>query len=124
MVFQGSFYNNFEWLQGKWQTQMQLNVILMQQKGFLKEQKKNAAAAVGVAVNYNMTSRLWWVLQYDAHTALFNKSNKKPLGHGQMLSVAVAWRGKSWGSHFAILEDIDVDSVPDIGFQFGLQKNL
>ncbi len=117
-------YNNFEWLQGSWQTQFQLALVMMQDAGFLQGQREKLAGALSLAVNYNMTSQLWWSLQYDMHTALFTNSNIASLSDSQMMSMAIAWRGKSWGVHFAMLEDVVVASAPDVGFQLGFNIKL
>ena len=116
-----ALFNNFEWQRGDWQTQIQLGLVFMQQGEFLSGQRESVAGTLGGAINYNMLSSLWWILQYDLHTALFSDSELAVLGSGQMLSSALAWRSKRWQAHIAIVEDVVVESAPDVGFQLGFE---
>ena len=119
-----AFYNNYEWLGGNWQTQLQLGVIAMQDKGFLARQRQSVAGAFSIATNYRVYRMLWWTLQYDVHTALFKNSNLAPMSSGSMAAMALTWRGRQWSGHFAMLEDVAVQSSPDVGFQLGFIIHL
>lgn len=119
-----SVSSSSEWLWDNWKTQLQVSGLLMQDKGFLEGQKKTFAAIIGMAASYRLLGRVWWTFQYDGHSPLYKHSNIAPLSEGQMVSMALSWEAESWRCHFAIIEDVAVESVPDVGFQLGFQVDM
>ncbi len=113
--------NSYEWHFERWQTQFQWGAVWMQDKGFLAGQRKKLAGTLSAAMNYAMTEHLWWTLQYDGHSALFDKTRLAPMSRGSMAAMALSWREIHWQGYVAILEDVAVASAPDVGFQLGLK---
>lgn len=119
-----SISSSNEWLWLNWKIQAQFSALIMQNQGFLEGQKEDAALILGAAASYRLVGDVWWTLQYDGHTRLYKHSSISPLSDGQMVSMAFSIEKPTWRFHVAILEDVAVQSAPDVGFQLGLRVDM
>ncbi len=114
-------FSTHAWQQRDWQEELQFGLLGSNTPDILPTQRRKLAGFLSAALNYSLSYRWSAILQYDAHTALYKDSGKAPLGDGQILSIGSRWQSAGWSWHLALLEDIRVDSAPDVGFQLGLE---
>lgn len=124
-----AFYTTHAWLLDRlldnlldnWTAQAQLGMIVMEEPDMLAKKRRKVAMFGSAAFGYIVMQGWQLIVQYDAHSPLYKNSKQNQLGDGQAITVGSQWQGKHWGLHMAVIEDIKVDSVPDVGFQLGIK---
>lgn len=111
-----SVYTTHRWFYDAWRFEAQVGGIIMEKPEVIRSQRRPLGAFAGVSVAYEMFPDLYAIAQWDTHTAMYKRSNLRPLGNGNLLSAGVEWRQPNWRLQAALLEDIQVDSAPDVGF--------
>lgn len=114
-------FSTHAWQQGNWQEELQWGLLGMTTPDILPAQRRKLAGFMSAAMTFALSDSWSAILQYDAHTALYKDSGQSALGDGQIISAGSRWQFSGWACHLALLEDIKVDSAPDVGFQFGLE---
>jgi hypothetical protein len=115
-----SIFSTHAWQQTKWQQELQIGMVLMDKPKVLASQRRDAAFFASAALTYTLDEGWFAVLQYDAHSPLYKNTDQPALGDAHFMSVGSRWQIKHWQWHMVIIEDIDVDSSPDVGFQLGI----
>lgn len=116
-----ALFSVWEWRQGHWRQELQAGVLAMQRPEVLPSMRRQLAAFGSLALGYVSARGLGVFVQYDAHSQLYKGTEQPALGDAHMLSAGwrVYYPGFAWS--FALTEDIDVDSAPDVGFQLGFR---
>ena len=116
-----AIFSSWAWQQDNWKQELQVGVLGMQKPDVLSSMRRKVAVFGSAALGYVTDEGIGIYLQYDAHSRLYNKTDQAALKDGHMLSAGCKVIYPSWGWSFAVIEDIDVDSAPDVGFQLGIQ---
>lgn len=114
-------YSSHRWLQGDWRFEAQAGLLAMQKPDILPDQRRPFAVFASAAISYQVFERWWASLQWDAHSALYKHSGLRALGAGHMLTGGLQYQGRQWQVDVALIEDISVDSAPDVGGLIGVK---
>ena len=88
----------------------------------LSAQQKRLAWSGVAGLSARAIGNLKLTLQVDAHTAVFD-TNEDFLGDSVLLSIGGSYPiGNAWDLSFAVVEDIAVESAPDVTFLFQLKR--
>lgn len=86
-------------------------------------EQRNNLWFVGVGLDWRINKRWSFLAQYDGHSAVMN-SELDGTGEGgtAMLSLGTRWRmNPEWHLDLSFIEDIKVESAPDVTFQATLR---
>lgn len=106
----------------RWQLDWQYGAAWLGKPDQLSAQRLDAAGFASMALSYQWSQRLTLAGQVDGHTQLYRHTDQRALDFGLLASAGLHWQGPQWRWHLALLEDLYVDSAPDVGFQFGVEK--
>ncbi len=92
----------------------------------LPDQRRNLAATVSLGFGWQPWSRIGFQVQFDGHTALFSDSAFKELDQfaGQLATGGSLALGDNTDLEIAVIEDILVDTAPDVVFHFALRQRF
>jgi len=92
----------------------------------LPEQRRNLAATVSLGLGLQPWSRLGLQLQFDGHSALFEDSAFKELDQfaGQLAIGGSLGLGENTELEIAVIEDVVVETAPDVVFHFALRHRF
>lgn len=113
-------YTTHRWQRNAWRIEGQIGALWMDKADILPNQRESVAGFLGLSVGYELWQNLYAILQWDAHSALYGDSSLTPLGDAHMLTGGLEYQHGNWQYQLAVIEDIKVDSAPDVGFMFSL----
>lgn len=116
-----AIYTTHAWQQGNWQETLQAGVLGMEKPKILAEQRRKLAGFGTAALDYTIAAGWVITVQYDMHTALYKDTHQPALGNAFWLSTGLRHQLPDWAWHIVLIEDAGVHTVPDVGFQFGVQ---
>lgn len=111
-----SFYSTHRWFYDAWRFEAQVGAIIMDKPEVLRSQRRPLGVFAGASVGYELFPDLFAIVQWDGHTGLYKGTTMTVLGDGHVLTGGIEWRQPHWRLQMALLEDIKVDSAPDVGF--------
>ena len=90
----------------------------------LQGQHRSNVAYAHAGLSWQYSQRLSLNLQLDGHSA-FYQSDLRELGSSVQLSVGGRWQlSPTWRTELVMVEDIMVESAPDVIFQLRLDHSL
>ena len=116
-----SAYTTHSWQLDDWIANAQFGMVLMETPEILEDKRRKTALFGNVALSYVVMEGWHLTAQLDMHSPLYKGSELNQLGDGYAATLGSEWFGKHWAMHMAVVEDIKIDSVPDVGFQLGLK---
>jgi hypothetical protein len=110
-------------LASRWSSFIQGGVTYLDRGSVLAALQKQWMARGTAGLDYRYSPSLTLTLQFDGHTAAYRDSALRMLGPAWMISVGGEYRFASqWVAHLALVEDVRVESSPDVSFIFRLAK--
>ncbi|MCF6178702.1 MAG: DUF3187 family protein [Geopsychrobacter sp.] len=123
------------WLSGEQRLQAGTGVVTLYGGGgglfstdgdLLPEQRRNLAGLVSFGVGWRPWMRLGLQLQFDGHSALFKGSQLRELNEfaGQLASGGSFVLTDATIMELAVVEDVLVNTAPDVVFHLALKRNF
>ena len=78
--------------------------------------------ALTLGGEYRYSNALSLGLQVDAHTAAYRNTELEFLNEACLLSLNATYRFADWQAQLGVIEDVMVDSAPDVTFVFYLRR--
>ena len=128
-AFAISFFSTQYWqknyLDRDWHLNLQLG-LLFTEKPFLISEQANRTMAF---YSFSMAFPFWLEglmlrAQLDGHTRVYKDSEQVALRDVTQISLGGEYHAGEWQWIFSVIEDIYVDSSPDVGFQLGFSRQL
>lgn len=104
-------------------TYQQLSFSLLGKGERLSEQQRNYALSGLIGGDFHFTSHWDFTTQLSAHSGIYD-SALRILGNSTQLSFGPVYQRNAWRSTLLVTEDIDVDTAPDVQFEFILTRRL
>lgn len=97
-------------------------VVALGDGKILAHKQRDAAGFAHAAWSWPWSNTLDLVAQLGANTAFYEDTNLTELGEAVYLGVGARYRASpAWAVEFGVIEDILVNSTPDVGFQLALR---
>lgn len=109
--------------EGDWRWSGQLGYVRAGEIAVLEDAGEHHLWFAGASLEWQAWSSLSLLLQVDSHAAPLKNSKLTALGDtAVLLSAGARWRiDPHWALEFSVVEDVQVESGPDVVFQAGLR---
>lgn len=111
---------------GPWVLYGGAGILLTETGNLLPGLRRNQAVTVTLGAGWQPWSRLGLQLQFDGHTPLYRHTGLREFDRfaGQLALGGQADLGKATTLELAVVEDILVDTAPDVVLHLGLRRNF
>ncbi|MGC3980279.1 MAG: DUF3187 family protein [Steroidobacteraceae bacterium] len=107
----------------RWTTHEQLSITALGHGDRLADQQQSVAWSGLLGTEARVTTHWSAAVQIDAHSKVFD-TGLRVLGNALQLSLGPRYESGAWQSSLLISEDIGVDTVPDVQFQFDIGRKF
>jgi len=99
-----------------------LGVVALGDGDILEGKQADYAGFGHIAWSYPWSATLDVITQVGANSSFYQDTNLTELGDAMYVGVGTRYRATpAWAVEFAVIEDLLVNSTPDVGFQLALR---